>query len=253
MIYPDPQELIYLDGSFVYIFSDDISLMKYRKVSFYLEKLQQKASQQARELTETGATSLKQIYSLLDSIIYGALKPYYLTIAEALGIERVDELHPKSRHEFFIQKLSTNEAGVTSSYSGLEVLLGAEAVEPGEEEGAEDASRITSGDFVWDIQADVLLSLKHSAPYVLENLGIISTLAVVSQMGQRREYAEKKAEEEAERKAGGGKGRKGKRLRAIAKKEEVSFTDKHSETYEKDRMEIETALKEQGFALPDVD
>ena len=198
---PPPQRINYGDGSFVYVFPDDIPLLNYRKVEFYLVKIAEQVENyfQTCSLTaESLSAGIDNLIRRLDVALFEArLRPYLQSICDLVGIKNLEDMDRVSRYRFFVGDFIPNEDNyIETAPSGLSILLGARAWEDIEE--SEEAKDVpTSGDKIWDIETSLLLTFKKNADHVVRTKGVVSAIAMLRQAAAQMELAHREAEKMA--------------------------------------------------------
>lgn len=188
---PSPERLDYEDGSFVYVFPDDLPLDRYREVQFYFDQIENEKNEFLSTVKIPIPQSIDQCVRQLDSLLYSLIEPYVQSISQILGIAAPELLTPKSRYFFFVHKIELGDQ-IEARSSGLNLLMGAEAYKEEEEEKSDPLE--SSGDNIWDIEVDLRLSFKHNADSIIKTRGIISCLGMLRQAARRMAAAQKEAE-----------------------------------------------------------
>ena len=189
---PDPQRLDYLDGSFHYVFPDDIPLIIYNKVSWYIQQARLEIDE-LLSLTTINPTHINALYEEIDNLVFDVVSPYYQAIAKLVHIPDVDNLTSVSRYEFFVQRLELDGNKILQLPSRLDLLLGAEAGEEHTEKPDKEVP--TSGDVVWDLEVSIRLTFKHNASSLIQSRGLVSCLGILQQASQQLKMAQDEADE----------------------------------------------------------
>lgn len=196
---PSPERLDYEDGSFVYVFPDDLPLDRYREVQFYFDRIENEKNEFLSTVKIPIPQSIDQCVRQLDSLLYSLIEPYVQSISQILGIAAPELLTPKSRYFFFVHKIELGDR-IEARSSGLNLLMGAEAYDEKEVDNSNPIE--SSGDVVWDIETSLRLSFKHNATSIIKTRGIISCLGMLEQAAKQMAAAQKEAEKSSNRKDG---------------------------------------------------
>jgi hypothetical protein len=189
---PDPQRLDYLDGTFHYVFPDDIPLIIYNKVTWYVQQARMEIDN-ILKFAKINPTHIDSLYKEVDTLVFDVTAPYFSAIAALVNIPNVENLTSTSRYEFFVQRLVLDEGHIQQKPSQLDILLGA-GVEDEQVEKS-DKEIPTSGDIVCDIEVSLRLTFKHNATSVIRSKGLVYCLMLLSQASQQLKMAQDEAEE----------------------------------------------------------
>jgi len=189
---PDPQRLDYLDGSFHYVFPDDIPLIIYNKVTWYVQQARL-AIDKILAIAKINPTHVTALYKQIDTLVFDIVIPYYQAIAKLVNIPDVENLTSTSRYEFFVQRVVLDGEKIQQLPSQLDILLGAESGD--EQVEKPDREVPTSGDVVCDIEVSLRLTFKHNATSVIKTKGLVYCLMLLGQASQQLKMAQDEAEE----------------------------------------------------------
>lgn len=245
---PDAQKLEYLNGTFHWVFPDDIPLNSHRKVAWYIQKVREEIDEFLATVQFTNFHHLKGIYHQIDTLTYEFSKPYYFAIAKLINIPRVTSLTPESRYRFFVQQLELTPAGLQSHPSQLDILMGAESCEDEDRSSGDNKDVPSSGDVLIDVEASLRLSFKHNADSLILGKGLISCLMLMKQAARQMEMAQEEAD-----KIGKDKPQKNQSPFVAETKAVNIEREALDPTYVRDRPAIAEALSSLDISLPEED
>lgn len=201
---PPVQELRYEDGTKTWVFADDISLDNHYRVAAILQLARECVDAVLPTVNTENMQHLQQLYLVLDANTYGLVESHYSAIADLIGLDRVAELEPVSRYEFFIQTIVLGEEGLEPAPSGIDILMGANLSDDFDEE--EDLGSVdiaSSGDHLWDIETSIRMTFKHSAEGIISKKGLPSCIGMLRQAARHMKLAREQAEAESRNKKKG--------------------------------------------------